>query len=243
MKKSLSMIITLLFLFSAPAHAVECRNWYFVSRSPNARPELPALPQESGLAIGKEDKVLYLTFDAGYENGNVEKIVDILHEKNVPGAFFVLTHFVKANPELVKKMTANGNLVCNHTSFHHNIAALSKEALEEELAGVAREYEAVTGKKMAPFFRPPEGAYSEEALKQVKNAGYRTVFWSLAYKDWDNNAQMSPEKALSILETKVHDGAVILLHPTSQTNAEILGTFIDRMTAKGYRFASLEELA
>ena len=186
--------------------------------------------------------MLYLTFDAGYENGNVEKVVNVLREEQVTGAFFVLKHFVEANPELTKAIVENGNLLCNHTARHPNITTLSPQALEEEIRELERVCETVCGRKPDPYFRPPEGAYSNEALQTVAKLGYRTVFWSLAWADWDNNNQKSPAYAMEKLTSRVHNGAVILLHPTSATNAAILADFIRTMKSKGYRFGTLEEL-
>ena len=222
--------------------AAERKNWYFASKGENDRPGLPQVDETVAKGIGPDEKVLYLTFDAGYENGNVAKIARTLEENGVTGAFFVLKHFVEAEPELVLKLRNNGNLICNHTSSHPAICTLSEEKLKAELEGVAASYRALTSEDMAPFFRPPEGAYDDASLKTVAKCGYKTVFWSLAYADWDNDKQPSPEAALTKLEKRVHNGAVILLHPTSATNAEILGQFIQDMKAQGYRFGSLEEL-
>ena len=243
MKKILLWILSIALL-SSSAFAVSSKtaNWYFSSKSQNDRPSLPSVPEELAKGMGKDEKVIFLTFDAGYENGNVEKIVDILKENEVAGAFFVLKHFVEANPELCKKILKNGNLICNHTANHPSVARLSKEGIEKEIRSLEETYEAVTGEKMAPFFRPPEGAYTMEALKTVSELGYRTVFWSLAWADWDNKDQKSPEYAMEKLCSRVHNGTVLLLHPTSETNVKILGDFIRQMKEKGYRFASLEEL-
>ncbi len=243
MKKTISVLLSIILL-SIPsfANANKEQNWYFSSKNRNERPGLPSLDQKLGIGIGKDEKVLYLTFDAGYENGNVEKIVDILKENEVSGAFFVLKHFVEDNPALCEKICAGGNLICNHTFSHRNIATLSEEEIKEELSQMETLYENVTGRKMSRFFRPPEGAYTEDALKTVSEMGYKTIFWSLAWADWDNNDQKSPEYAMSKLLPRVHPGAVILLHPTSKTNAMILGDFIQKMKDEGYRFGSLEEL-
>ncbi len=241
--KWICFLLSLALLLPISVSAADgAQNWYFTQRTKNTRPELPALDAELGFGIGKEEKVLYLTFDAGYENGNVAKIVDVLKENDVTGAFFVLSHFVTANPELVKTMRANGNLICNHTATHKNITKISTEEIQSQIRRLEEEYQSLTGEALSPYFRPPEGTYSASSLKVVHDLGYRTVFWSVAYADWDNNKQMAPEKALAKLESLVHDGAVILLHPTSATNAAILDKFIHDMKEKGYRFGSLNEL-
>ncbi|MBR2634693.1 MAG: polysaccharide deacetylase family protein [Clostridia bacterium] len=240
MKKTICLIVTI-FLFSAFPLA-RAESWYFVSEGKNERPRLPSVQNSSAKGIGQNEKVLYLTFDAGYENGNVKKTVDILKENGVTGAFFVLKHFIEENPDLCREIKDNGNLLCNHTSSHPAITSVSKERLENEIRGLEECCREKTGLELDRFFRPPEGTWSEEALKTVEDMGYKTVFWSLAWADWDNSNQKSAEYALNKLLPRIHDGAVILLHPTSQTNTEILGEIITRMKAEGYRFASLEEL-
>ncbi len=243
MKKIISFFLSVIILSASSfATAKSGENWYFSSKGNNERPGLPALNEKLGKGIGKDEKVLYLTFDAGYENGNVAKIVKTLQEEKITGAFFVLRHFIEANPELCKTIRENGNLLCNHTAKHPNITTLSPEELEKEIKELENVCEQVCGRGTDPYFRPPEGAYSEEALETVSRLGYRTVFWSLAWADWDNNNQKSPEYAMEKLCSRVHNGAVILLHPTSATNAEILSSFIREMKSKGYRFGSLEEL-
>lgn len=241
-KTLLSLFLCLLLLFPETAQAGERMNWYFSSKGQNDRPGLPKLDENVAKGIGPDEKVLYLTFDAGYENGNVAKIAETLENKGVTGAFFVLKHFVEANPELVLSLLKNGNMICNHTSSHPAICSLTKEQLKAELEGVAASYRSLTGQELSPYFRPPEGAYDDASLAAVSELGYKTVFWSLAYADWDNDRQIDPAAALQKLESRVHNGAVILLHPTSATNAEILGQFIEDMKAQGYRFGSLEEL-
>lgn len=243
MKKTICVILSILILtVTGFAVSNQKKNWYFSSKSQNDRPGLPGINSNIAKGIGSDEKVIYLTFDAGYENGNVKKTVDILHEHQVNGAFFVLSHFVSQNPDLCKKIKQNGNLVCNHTSSHPEIPNLSAEKLKEELTELEKIYKEKTGYTLDPFFRPPKGCYSEESLEIVADAGYKTVFWSLAWEDWDNNNQKPKEFAMKKLLSRVHNGAIILLHPTSKTNCEILGEFIETMKNQGYRFGSLEEL-
>ncbi len=243
MKKIIAVLLSVIFFSSSSFAAKDSsKNWYFSSKNQNDRPSLPALDTSLGKAIGNDEKVLYLTFDAGYENGNVEKIVDILKEKEVTGAFFILKHFVEENPDLCKKMRENKNLICNHSLNHKNFAHLSDKEIESEILGLETLYREITEDELDPYFRPPEGAYTDKALEKTASLGYKTVFWSLAWADWDNNNQKSPEYAMNLLMSRVHNGAVILLHPTSETNTKILGRFIDAMKEKGYRFGTLEEL-
>ncbi len=195
-------------------------------------------------ADASEKKKIYLTFDAGYENGNVAKILDILKEKEVPAAFFVLGYLVVKHPKLVTRMGDEGHLVCNHTNRHPNMKKIhDKEAFMKELLDLENNYRRVTGREIDPFFRPPEGAISEEGLSYLSDSGYTTVFWSFAYADWDNGKQMSPEKAKKKVFDYTHNGAILLLHPTSDTNVKILGDCIDKWRSEGYTFGTLYELS
>ena len=243
MKKIISVFLSVILL-SIPSFAVQSpgKNWYFSSKGQGARPSLPTVDKRFAKGIGKDEKVVYLTFDAGYENGNVEKVVNILKENEVTGAFFILKHFVEANPALCQTMRENGNLVCNHSMSHPNFTTLSPEEMEKEIRGLEKVYTDITGDTLDPFFRPPEGAYNEEVLEKIASFGYHTVFWSLAWADWDNKDQKSPEYAMDKLLPRLHNGAVILLHPTSETNTKILGDLIQKIKQEGYRFGSLEEL-
>ena len=190
-----------------------------------------------------EEKVVYLTFDAGYENGNIESILNTMKEENVQGAFFILGNLISKNPELICRMTEEGHLVCNHTVRHKNMTKIDDEsAFAKELQELESMYRSVTGKEMAKYYRPPEGTFDERSLKYASELGYRTIFWSLAYADWDNDRQPDPQKAKELLLRYMHNGAVILLHPTSKTNAIILKDFISTLKSQGYRFGSLDEL-
>lgn len=231
------------------AASTQSHSWYFKPAANHERPT--AIPEASGFIgnydavfIGAPDeKKVYLTFDAGYENGNVEKILDVLKEKNVPGAFFILPLLPQKHTALVQRMKAEGHLVCNHTRHHKDMSRFTDfETFAAELTqaeDVLREY---TGFEMDKFYRPPEGRFSEQNLEYAERLGYTTVFWSLAYADWDNEKQMNPQKALELLLARTHNGCVALLHPTSATNAAVLGDYIDTLRAEGYEFCSLNEL-
>lgn len=230
------------------------QGWYCPHRSDGVQPSTPAEMQyiekyngwcidraHSSMADG--DRVIYLTFDAGYENGNVARILDVLKEKGTPAAFFILENLVTSNTELVRRMTDEGHLVCNHTAKHRDMTKMeNKEMFAAELNAMEQIYREKTGKKLAAYYRPPEGKTNEDNLRWANELGYKTIFWSYAYADWDNEKQMEPEKALEKLLNGVHNGEVLLLHPTSDTNVAILGRFIDALTAKGFRFGTLDEL-
>ena len=191
----------------------------------------------------KENKTVYLTFDAGYENGYTEKILDVLKEKEVPAAFFLVGNYIEEHPEIVKRMAAEGHIVGNHTMHHPDMSAIADEAaFRKEISGLEEIYQAAVGSKLPRFYRPPQGKYSETNLQHASDLGYTTVFWSLAYVDWLENDQPTREEALNILNRRIHPGAVVLLHSTSKTNCEILGELIDGWKEKGYQFRSISEL-
>ena len=223
-------------------------SWYCMRKKNHERPQAEAnmrfIEKYDAAFLGKnpEEKVIYLTFDAGYENGNVERVLDTLKKHNAPGAFFVLDNLIRRNTGLVRRMAEEGHLICNHTVRHRDMSGFSREEFEKELHAledVLREY---TGLEMAKYYRPPEGRFSEENLKYAQDMGYKTVFWSLAYADWDNAKQPAPDKAMALLDANIHNGAIVLLHPTSKTNADILDTLMTKWEKDGYRFATLDEL-
>lgn len=231
----------------------EVHNWYCVRRSghmqPSCEPSMKFIEKYNGYYIDSthsetsSDKVVYLTFDAGYENGNVEKILDVMKAEQVTGAFFVLAHFIESETELVRRMSDEGHLVCNHTAKHRDMTRYNNiEDFASELKALEKIYTEKTGRQMAPYYRPPEGKFTEENLRFANELGYKTVFWSFAYADWDNAHQMSEEKAQKKILDNIHNGAVLLLHPTSATNAKILGNVIRELKAQGYRFGTLDEL-
>jgi len=225
-------------------------NWYCKhvknGETPTLDPQMSFIESYDGYFLDKNTdgkKVIYLTFDAGYENGNVGKILDVMKEKNVTGAFFILDNVIKSNPDLVRRMAEEGHLICNHTASHKDMTRVTtKEEFKAELDSLNTTLKETLGLDMAPYFRPPEGKFTEQNLIWARELGYSTVFWSFAYADWDNNNQMSEDAAIKKVMEGTHNGEVILLHPTSATNAAILGTLIDNWRAEGYTFGTLCEL-
>ena len=197
---------------------------------------------------GKEDdsksaKPVYLTFDAGYENGYTAEILDILKEKKVPAAFFLVGNYIEENPELVKRMEAEGHIVGNHTMHHPDMSAIAdEEAFKSEIKELEDTYREAVGKEIPKFYRPPQGKYSEANLQQASRLGYTTLFWSLAYVDWLENDQPDETESINLLNKRIHPGAIVLLHSTSKTNSRILGQLIDGWKAQGYEFRSVSEL-
>lgn len=188
-------------------------------------------------------KVLYLTFDAGFENGYTESILDTLKKHEVEACFFLVKHYLDSAPTLVKRMVDEGHVVGNHTASHPDMSAINtKEAFEKELSQLEQAYEQLIGKPMEKLYRPPQGKFSESNLKMAKEMGYHTFFWSLAYVDWNVDKQPTREQAFSKLLTRVHPGAIVLLHSTSATNAAILDELLTKWKGMGYTFGSLRDL-
>ncbi len=223
-------------------------SWGLCFRTEGRPPEGPAsaaeLSQYDAAYLGNtQEKVLYLTFDAGYENGCTEKILDTLQKHNAPAAFFLVGNYIEKNADLVRRMVSEGHIVGNHTMHHPDMSKLSdKAAFEKELKDLEALFQQTTGKELPKYYRPPQGTYSEANLKMAQDMGYRTVFWSLAYVDWKNDDQPAADAAIAKILSRTHDGAVILLHSTSQTNAEILDELLTQWEAQGYRFAPITEL-
>lgn len=250
----LTGVILLMFSLCVKVSAKDIpMNWYCTRNKDHkqalAAPELRFVEEYGGYYIDKKhgddsaERVVYLTFDAGYENGNVERILNVMKEENVKGAFFILGNLVKKNTDLVKRMADEGHTVCNHTNRHLDMTTVkSIDEFKAELRALEDIYREYTGREMPKYYRAPEGRFSEATMRYANELGYKTIFWSFAYADWDNNKQMSAEAAKQKIMDNIHNGAVILLHPTSKTNADILGDVIRELKAQGFRFGTLDEL-
>ncbi len=189
-----------------------------------------------------EDKVLYLTFDCGYENGNTAPILDALKKHNAPATFFVVGHFLESAPDIAKRMVEEGHTVGNHTYHHPDMSKISDQAsFQQEMDTVRDKFREVTGAELSMYYRPPQGKYSTANLQMAKDMGYATFFWSLAYVDWNKDAQPSHEEAFEKLCGRVHPGAIVLLHSTSQTNGEILDELLSKWEEMGYTFRPLSD--
>lgn len=189
------------------------------------------------------EKVIYLTFDCGYENGNTGPILDALKKHNVTATFFVVGHFLETAPDIVKRMVEEGHIVGNHTYHHPDMSSISDmEAFQKELDDVAESFSAITGTTLSPYYRPPQGKANAENIRMAQELGYNTIFWSLAYVDWDTENQPSHDAAFDKLTSRIHPGAVVLLHNTSQTNGEILDELLTKWEDMGYIFRPLSEL-
>ncbi len=230
------------------AENIETGSWGLSFRAEGQAPIGPAnsvvLGQYDAAFLGDTaQKVLYLTFDAGYENGCTEKILDVLQAHQVPAAFFLVGTYMEKNADLVRRMAAEGHTVGNHTMHHPDMSKIGDIGkFSQELQQVETLYKEITGAELPKYYRPPQGIYSEENLKMAQELGYKTVFWSLAYVDWKNDDQPTADYAFSKLIPRTHNGAVVLLHSTSETNAQILDELLTRWETMGYRFGTMEEL-
>ncbi len=227
---------------------VETGNWGLSFRSEGSPPVGPAnaatLAGYDAAYIGDTtQKKIYLTFDAGYENGSTAKILEILRKHNVPAAFFLVGNYIQKNADLVRQMVKDGHIVGNHTMHHPDMSKISDlSTFKKELEDLEKLFQETTGEQMQKFYRPPQGIYSQSNLEMAKQLGYRTVFWSLAYVDWNNDKQPTADYAFSKLLPRIHNGAVVLLHSTSETNAAILDELLTRWEDLGYTFGRIEEL-
>ena len=243
-----ALLIVIAALSLKPANALQAGSWGLSFQTEGQAPignvSNEKLRTYDAVYLGDTDqKVIYLTFDAGYENGCTEKILDTLQAHDIQAAFFLVGNYLEQNPELVKRMVAEGHIVGNHTYHHWDMSKISDmESFRAELESLEALYTELTGEKMQKYYRPPQGIYSEENLFMAQELGYKTVFWSLAYVDWLNDKQPTSEQAFEKLIPRIHNGAVVLLHSTSETNAAILDDLLTRWEELGYRFESIEQL-
>ena len=250
---SVALIFACLFVYETISNfsvtvSTEVTNWGLSFRengkAPVGNATAKALKEFDAYYVGNDDeKIIYLTFDAGYENGYTEKILDTLKKHDIKAAFFLVGHYVEEEPMLVKRMVEEGHIVGNHTYNHPDMSKISgKESFKKELISLEELYKQVTGQDMAKYYRPPQGKFSEGNLIMAKELGYKTIFWSLAYADWYNDKQPTREQAFSKLVPRIHPGAVLLLHSTSKTNSEILDELLTKYEDEGYIFKTLDDL-
>ena len=230
------------------AVAVSTDNWGLSfpteGQSPVGNATVEELAQYNAYYLGDtSQKVIYLTFDCGYENGYTASILDTLKKHNAPAAFFVVGNMIESAPDLIRRMVAEGHIVGNHTYHHPDMSSISDQAaFQKELESLEALFQETTGQTMSKYYRPPQGKYNVENLRQAKALGYKTILWSLAYVDWYVDDQPTPEQAYSKLLPRIHDGAIVLLHSTSRTNAEILDELLTKWEEMGFSFASLDQL-
>ena len=220
--------------------------WGIKRNNNHERPDLGAenykiLTENQGIAIGNsEKKYIYLTFDEGYEAGYTKDILETLKENDVKATFFITAHYLNTQPELIKQMIDDGHIVGNHTVNHKSMPDLSSEKIETEIMDLHKAIYEKFGYEMK-YIRPPKGEYSQRTLAITQNLGYKTVMWSFAYEDWNEDKQPEKEKAKNKIIENVHNGEIMLLHGNSKTNTEILDEIIKEIKNMGYEFKSLDE--
>ena len=257
MKKILISVATFVLAFSCLTLSIcaddKPLSWYCVRNKDHKQPiadgNMQFIEEFDGYYIDHshgdscEDKIIYLTFDAGYENGNISKILDILKEQDVKATFFILENLIIKNPDLVKRMAEEGHIVANHTTKHADVTKYSSiEDLKNDLEALENLYYKETGYIMPKYFRCPEGRFNKRSMEYLKELGYKTIFWSFAYADWDNNDQPTEANAKDKILSNIHNGEIMLLHPTSKTNADILDDVIIELKEQGFGFGTLDEL-
>lgn len=188
-------------------------------------------------------KKIFLTFDCGYENGFTPKILDVLKKQKIVAAFFVTKPFIREGRELVRRMKKEGHIVGNHTVHHKSMPTLSDRDNKQEIIDCAEYCKEATGYEMDHFIRPPMGEYNEKTLKLTKSMGYKTIFWSMAYVDFDVNKQPGKQYVVEHFKKYTHNGAIPLMHNVSQSNAEALDEVITNLKKEGYQFESLKNLS
>jgi len=224
----------------------DSKSWWFnrvdTGLPPTAQRDISILDYDAYYVGDTSRKVIYLTFDEGYEMGFTPSILDTLAENDVKAGFFVTKDFLVSQEELVKRMVKEGHVVGNHSTTHPMFSELSNEEIQKELEDCADYFFAITGEEMAPFFRPPAGEYSIRVLEQVKASGYKTIFWSFAYKDWLTDAQPGTKAAYDMVMTYSHNGCIMLLHAVSESNTLALDDMLKSFKSQGYSFESLYDL-
>ncbi len=188
------------------------------------------------------EKVVYLTFDNGYEQGYTEGILDVLKNESVPAIFFVTGHYVKSEPSLVKRMVDEGHIVGNHSYHHPDFSIMSKNTIREELETLEQAVAEISDQKEMKYLRPPRGIFNEQSLNWSNELGYIHVFWSLAFNDWNTDQQKGWQYAYDQMIEQIHPGAIVLLHTVSSDNAEALPHVITELKKQGYEFKSLDDL-
>lgn len=242
-KKSLLFGILVLLLLSLSSSVSASSGWGFRKNNKHEVPDIGTYAKEiEGLAyyVGNEEKTIYLTFDVGYDNGNLAKILDTLKVENIKATFFVTGDFVSRFPELLKRISNEGHLIGNHTYNHKDITQLSYEELERELNSLDDKVYEVTGKNIDHYFRPPEGKFDRRSLENVNKLGYETIFWSIAYVDWHQDKSFGKEYVLKNVIGNLHDGAICLMHSVSSDNANYLKDVIKEVKNNGYSIKNLD---
>lgn len=250
MKKIIYLIMIILLVtigIKAGETTVQAYGWGYKKATDEQAPEIGRYQEllEGNAAVYREDtneKVVYLTFDNGYEEGYTAEVLDVLQAEKVPATFFVTGHYVDSEPGLVNRMAKEGHLIGNHSVHHPDFTTLSKERIADELEGLASKVAKVSEQKEMQYVRPPRGTFNKQTLQWAEDLGYTHVFWSLAFKDWETKRQQGSQYAYDQIMKQIHPGAIVLLHTVSSDNAKALQDVIQALRQKGYEFKSLDDL-
>lgn len=239
-------LVMFTIFFTTTLIKAEASGWGFRRNGEHLVPEIgkyqEILKGTNSYYVGSDPSSIYLTFDAGYDNGNLSGILDTLKEKEVKATFFVTGDFVKRFPELTLRLVQEGHAVANHSYSHKRMTSLSKDDLESDIKKLEDAFYNLTNTTMPAYFRPPEGDFDRRSLEYLTQMGYKTVFWSIAYKDWDTNNQKGADSCVKTIMDNLHDGAIILMHSVSSSNNEALPRVIDAIHEKGYTFKTVLDL-
>lgn len=246
-RKYFGLTIILIIFSSLNPVFVWAEGWGYKKNNDHIRPDIgkyaKLLDKHQAFYVDETDeKVLYLTFDNGYEQGYTEQVLDVLKKQNIPATFFVTGHYVKSEPGLVKRMSDDGHIIGNHSNTHPDFTKMSKENVKQELDTLEKYVAEITDQKKLTYLRPPRGTFNEDTLSWADELGYVHVFWSLAFKDWETDQQKGWKYAYDQILSQIHPGAVLLLHTVSEDNAEALDKVITELKEQGYTFKSLDDL-
>lgn len=246
-RKTLIAAILFVIVSSLNPAVSDAHGWGFKKDNNHKRPDVGKYGEmlnkhQAFYADETDEKVLYLTFDNGYEQGYTKQVLDVLEKQDVPATFFVTGHYVKSEPELVKRMSDDGHIIGNHSNTHPDFTKMSKEKVKEELDTLEKYVAEVSDQKELTYLRPPRGTFNKDTLSWADEFGYLHVFWSLAFKDWETDQQKGWKYAYDQILSQIHPGAVVLLHTVSEDNAEALDKVITELKKQGYTFKSLDDL-
>ncbi|MCP3029054.1 delta-lactam-biosynthetic de-N-acetylase [Halobacillus sp. A5] len=244
MAKWISLVV--LFVFFSPL-SVSAEGWGFEKDKQGNAPDVgrygPMIEEHDGFFVDNSgDKVVYFTFDNGYEQGYTDDVLNVLREQEVPASFFVTGHYINSAPDLVKRMVKEGHIVGNHSWSHPDFTTVSKQKIKQELEQVESAVAEMTEQNTMTFLRPPRGTFNPKTLEWTRELGYIHAFWSVAFVDWETDRQKGWEYAFNNVMEQIHPGAVILLHTVSEDNAEALEHLIIELRKRGYEFGSLNDL-
>lgn len=244
-KNKILLILALLSLITMFAKSANAYGFGFKKNNTNKQPDIgfykSIIEENNGIYVGNNNyKKIYLTFDCGYENGYTERILDILENHNVPATFFITGHYIDSASKLVLRMKEDGHVIGNHSNKHKDITTLNENEIKKEVIELEEKYKLLTNSNIDPFYRPPEGKFDSKSLGVIKKLGYTTLFWSLAYKDWNHNNSI--DYVLKEVNSNIHNGAIILMHTVSEANALSLEKVILSLQKQGYVFANVYDL-